>query len=100
MFRPNRLFFVTPRFVYTIFCGMHSARHIIRTAAFAKYSQPWLLIGAMLLPMLGVVVLSIASWFLLKNQTLDGRVVQIVFVGLAALTVPHMALVGRAEHAR
>ena len=85
---------VSPLISFTIFfCGMHSARHIIRTAAFAKYSQPVLLLGAMLLPMIGVLVMSVASWFLLKNQTLDGRVVQIVFVGLAALTVPHMALV-------
>ena len=87
-------YFVSPLISFTVFfCGMHSARHIIRTAAFAKYSQPLLLIGAMLLPMIGVFILSFASWFLLKNQTLDGRVVQIVFVGLAALTVPHMALV-------
>ena len=87
-------YFVSPLISFTIFfCGMHSARHIIRTAAFAKYSQPVLLLGAMLLPMIGVMVMSVASWFLLKNQTLDGRVVQIVFVGLAALTVPHMALV-------
>ena len=87
-------YFVSPLISFTIFfCGMHSARHIIRTAAFAKYSQPVLLLGAMLLPMIGVLVMSVASWFLLKNQTLDGRVVQIVFVGLAALTVPHMALV-------
>lgn len=87
-------YFVSPLISFTIFfCGMHSARHIIRTAAFAKYSQPLLLLGAMLLPMIGVLVMSVASWFLLKNQTLDGRVVQIVFVGLAALTVPHMALV-------
>lgn len=87
-------YFVSPLISFTIFfCGMHSARHIIRTAAFAKYSQPVLLLGAMLLPMIGVIALSTVSWFMLKNQTLDGRVVQIVFVGLAALTVPHMALV-------
>lgn len=87
-------YFVSPLISFTVFfCGMHSARHIIRTAAFAKYSQPVLLLGAMLLPMLGVIALSAVSWFMLKNQTLDGRVVQIVFVGLAALTVPHMALV-------
>lgn len=87
-------YFVSPLISFTVFfCGMHSARHIIRTAAFAKYSQPVLLLGAMLLPMLGVLVMSVASWYMLKNQSLDGRVVQIVFVGLAALTVPHMALV-------
>ena len=87
-------YFVSPLISFTIFfCGMHSARHIIRTAAFAKYSQPVLLLGAMFLPMIGVLALSTVSWFMLKNQTLDGRVVQIVFVGLAALTVPHMALV-------
>ena len=87
-------YFVSPLISFTIFfCGMHSARHIIRTAAFARYSQPVLLLGAMLLPMIGVLALSTVSWFMLKNQTLDGRVVQIVFVGLAALTVPHMALV-------
>ncbi|MBJ7494495.1 MAG: Brp/Blh family beta-carotene 15,15'-dioxygenase, partial [Opitutales bacterium] len=78
-------YFVSPLISFTVFfCGMHSARHIIRTAAFAKYSQPVLLLGAMLLPMLGVIALSAVSWFMLKNQTLDGRVVQIVFVGLAA----------------
>lgn len=87
-------YFVSPLISFTIFfCGMHSARHIIRTANFARYSQPVLLLGAMFLPMLGVIALSTLSWFLLKNQTLDSRVVQIVFVGLAALTVPHMALV-------
>jgi Brp/Blh family beta-carotene 15,15'-monooxygenase len=87
-------YFVSPLISFTVFfCGMHSARHIIRTAAFAKYSQPVLLLGAMLLPMIGVLVMSVASWYMLKNESLDGRVVQIVFLGLAALTVPHMALV-------
>jgi hypothetical protein len=45
--------------------------------------------------MFGVVMASAVAWHLLKDTTLDARVLQIVFVGLAALTVPHMVLVER-----
>jgi len=87
-------YFVSPLISFTVFfCAMHSARHIIRTANYAKQSTPKLLWVATLLPMIGVVILSAAAWILLKDRSLDGRVVQIIFVGLAALTVPHMALV-------
>ena len=87
-------YFASPLISFTVFfCAMHSARHIIRTAQYAKRSKPMLLLGATLLPMIGVVILSVVAWALLKDSTLDGRVVQIIFVGLAALTVPHMALV-------
>jgi Brp/Blh family beta-carotene 15,15'-monooxygenase len=87
-------YFASPLISFTVFfCAMHSARHIIRTANYAKHSTPKLLWVATLLPMLGVVILSTVAWTLLKDSTLDGRVVQIIFVGLAALTVPHMALV-------
>ena len=40
-------------------------------------------------------MISVGAWEFLKEKSLDERIVQIVFVGLAALTVPHMALVER-----
>ena len=51
--------------------------------------------GAALLPMAGVLAGSALAWVFLRDTALDARVVQVVFVGLAALTVPHMVLVER-----
>ena len=87
-------YFASPLVAFTVFfCAMHSARHIIRTAQYSSRSTPRLLWVATLLPMLGVLLLSVVAWFVLRERTVDGRVVQIIFVGLAALTVPHMVLV-------
>jgi Brp/Blh family beta-carotene 15,15'-monooxygenase len=77
------------------FCGMHSARHILRTIEYSGHSSTRLLVGAALLPMTGVLIASGAAWHFLEGTPLDVRLVQIVFVGLAALTVPHMALIER-----
>ncbi len=74
------------------FCGMHSARHILRTASFAHSRT---LLATAVIPMLGVTCLAAAGWWWLGGTTLDAKIVQLVFVGLAALTVPHMALVER-----
>ena len=85
-----------PLFAFVVFfCGMHSARHIIRTIDYSGRSSPGLLIGAALLPMVGVLAASAAAWHFLGGTSPDARVIQLVFVGLAALTVPHMALVER-----
>jgi beta-carotene 15,15'-dioxygenase len=87
---------VSPLFSFVVFfCGMHSARHIIRTIDYSGRSPLGLILGAALLPMLGVLVASAAAWHFLAGTSLDARVIQLVFVGLAALTVPHMALVER-----
>ena len=85
-----------PLVAFTVFfCGMHSARHILRTVAYASPSPSWLLLTAGVLPMVLVFLASAISWFCLADTPLDARLIQFVFVGLAALTVPHMALIER-----
>jgi len=77
------------------FCGMHSARHILRTMSFSGRSSWSYVLGAALLPMIGVGLGSGLAWGFLHDTAIDARVIQVVFVGLAALTVPHMVLVER-----
>lgn len=85
-----------PLVAFTVFfCGMHSARHILRTVAYASPTAPWLLLIVSLLPMALVLAISCIGWFFLADTPLDTRLIQFVFVGLAALTVPHMALIER-----
>lgn len=85
-----------PLLAFTLFfCGMHSARHILRTIDYSGNFSGRLLALSALLPMIGVLAISVGAWEFLKGKSLDERIVQIVFVGLAALTVPHMALVER-----
>ena len=85
-----------PLLAFTIFfCGMHSARHILRTIQYSGRSSPRFLFGACVGPMLAVLVVSGFASAWLRQVPVEARVVQIVFVGLAALTVPHMALVER-----
>ena len=76
------------------FCLMHSVRHVLRTKQFAQVSWRtlfWIASG----PVMGTLVLGYLGWHYLADSGLTATIVQIVFVGLAALTVPHMALVER-----
>ena len=79
----------------TYFCGMHSARHVIRTYHYADRTSLRLMISAAAAPMLVVVVAVSAGWMLLDRAAPSRGVAQFLFVGLAALTVPHMLLVER-----
>ncbi|MFN5056955.1 MAG: Brp/Blh family beta-carotene 15,15'-dioxygenase [Verrucomicrobiota bacterium] len=89
-------FVAPPLLAFTLFfCGMHGARHILRAFRYSGRDS-WRFLGLVaLLPMIGVGLGSAAAWYFLQDAPLDARVVQIVFVGLAALTVPHMVLVER-----
>jgi beta-carotene 15,15'-dioxygenase len=77
------------------FCAMHSARHILRTLKYSGKASFKFLILAATMPMAGVLAASIFSWYWLRDTPIDARAIQLIFVGLAALTVPHMALVER-----
>jgi beta-carotene 15,15'-dioxygenase len=75
------------------FCGMHSVRHIMRTFRYSGKSSFYLLVASALGPMIAVTLMSFGAYTVFRDTPLDARLIQIIFVGLAALTVPHMALV-------
>ena len=86
--------FAPPLIAFTVFfCAMHSARHILRTTIYAGRSSVLYLLAASAAPMIAVIIAAVFAWRFLGNTPVDARIIQIVFVGLAALTVPHMALV-------
>ena len=87
-----------PLIAFTVyFCGMHSLRHMLRTQQYVNLPVSRLVLTC-LLPMLGVSVLVALGWLYLPVSSYDSRILQFVFVTLAALTVPHMLLVDRARY--
>lgn len=83
---PPLLFFI----VY--FCSLHSVRHFTQTLQSVPNTGQALVISAVL--SCAVVAIAGMVWLLLP-QTSVKLSLQIVFIGLAALTVPHMLLVDR-----
>jgi Brp/Blh family beta-carotene 15,15'-monooxygenase len=77
------------------FCGMHSARHVLRTRDYASAGTLQHLLRIAAWPMLLTVAGVAIAWWLSEGKPLDMRLVQLLFVGLAALTVPHMMVVER-----
>ncbi len=83
-----------PLIAFTLFfCFMHSARHIVRSMDyFRKYSSRFILV-ATLLPMCITLLLGLIFWNQLEDIQLDGQIIKIIFIGLAALTVPHVVVI-------
>lgn len=76
------------------FCVMHSARHAIRTQQFSNLE--WRkLVYTSVAPTSAVLFAALMIWFFTKNVPLEMRLVQLVVIGLAALTAPHMLLIER-----
>jgi len=85
----------TPLLGFAIyFCAMHSARHILRTRQYAGVGPRQMALVA-LLPLLAVIGFSVLGWYLLPPSSTDERMLRLLFVTLAALTLPHMVLVER-----
>lgn len=83
-----------PLIAFTVFfCAMHSARHILRMVGLSAQSSPRFLALASLAPtLLFMLLLGVGRWWL-REFVLEAQVVQLLFVGLAAVTLPHMILV-------
>lgn len=93
----------TPPLVFftVYFCLLHSARHLRDGFAEERRVLPRrativIVAGATIIPIL-VAIAVVATG---APGALDERLIQVVFIGLAALTVPHMLLVTLDEHAR
>jgi Brp/Blh family beta-carotene 15,15'-monooxygenase len=87
-----------PLLAFTVyFCAMHSPRHILRTLARLPSAEVRDALEIALWPTLAVLAAAAAVGGLARELPLENRVMQIVFVGLATLTLPHMVLL---EHVR
>ena len=86
---------VTPPLIYFViyFCALHSPRHFLLTAdqlgltplQALRAASP-ILVATLAMTALGAIVLAVFT------PAFDQATLQIVFIGLAALTVPHMLL--------
>ena len=96
------LLILTPPLVgFTLFfCGMHSARHMRRVREYTNATSVTQLARYALGPMLATAILvAIAAvWF--ERTSLDARLARLVFIGLSALTVPHMIVVEQMRFSR
>ena len=90
------LTFAPPLIGFTLFfCGMHSARHVLRTRDYSRARTLRDLWRIARWPMLATAAGVAIAVGCSKGSPLDVRLAQVLFVGLAALTVPHMILVER-----
>ncbi|MEB0136665.1 Brp/Blh family beta-carotene 15,15'-dioxygenase [Actimicrobium sp. CCC2.4] len=86
----------SPLVAFTVFfCAMHGARHLLRTLAHAGPVAARSVVRFAVLPMLAVAVLFAAAFWFWRDVALEERLIRLIFIGLAALTVPHMALIER-----
>lgn len=88
----------TPILAFTIyFCFMHSARHIVRSHFFLNSFKRQEFIYALILPTVAVIFMGVCIWFLKLTPSSEKDLIQIIFVGLAALTVPHAWVLNKAK---
>ena len=83
----------TPLLSFTVyFCAMHSPRHILRTVLSMPVSEARSALRLALWPTLAVLAALVVGGWLSSGKAIQPAILQLVFVGLAALTLPHMVL--------
>ena len=96
-----------PPLVYFVvyFCALHSLRHLRIAVGEADASSRGPIAGVALLYTVLTLVLAALVWPWLAAagtlvHTADAELLKLVFIGLAALTLPHMLVVMLSERAR
>jgi Brp/Blh family beta-carotene 15,15'-monooxygenase len=91
----------TPILAFTIyFCLMHSARHLVRSRFFLDGFQRQQFIYALILPTIAVIIMGFGIWHFKLTPSFERDLIQIIFVGLAALTVPHAWVLNKAKFSK
>ena len=77
------------------FCCVHSVRHLwsVWTAVKAEFPRHMLFTGAMAFTLASWGAGAAAFWWCASFMMVESALLRVVFIGLAALTVPHMILV-------
>lgn len=77
------------------FCCVHSARHLwsVWNAVRQEFPRHMLSIGAMAFTFVSWGAGATAFWWCASFMIVESALLRVVFIGLAALTVPHMILV-------
>jgi Brp/Blh family beta-carotene 15,15'-monooxygenase len=88
----------TPILAFTIyFCFMHSARHLVRSHFFLNSFKRKEFIYALILPTVAVILMGFGIGYFKLTHSFEKDLIQIIFVGLAALTVPHAWVLSKAK---
>ena len=91
----------TPILAFTIyFCFMHSARHLVRSHFFLNGVNRQEFIYALILPTVAVIFMGLCIWYFKLTPSFEKDLIQIIFVGLAALTVPHAWVLNKAKFSK
>ena len=83
-----------PLLGFTVFfCAMHSARHALRTQNYADGMLFGQLVKKSIPPMAACAAVGAGLWLGFDSMAFEMEIIRIVFVALAALTLPHMVLI-------
>jgi Brp/Blh family beta-carotene 15,15'-monooxygenase len=91
---------LTPLVYFVLyFCILHSIRHFTQSIAFIGHRHRAL--PQAILVCIVTILIATASFFVLHDGTINHiapSAVKVVFIGLAALTVPHMILIAKLQY--
>ena len=91
-------YFTQPLIYFTLyFCLLHSPRHLDGLFSAAPTSEHPRLMRMMVIYTSATLLLLGALWWLWPTLPLDTLILKFIFIGLAAVTVPHMLLIALAH---